>query len=180
MAGARLGGSGAQGRGTEGPGKNWGVGGDDGWSRPVIPVPHDAPTPNPGLPSNCSCLCFLARDPITTDYYNWGQFQKPREGEVEEEEGEGEEVLSCRSRTPQARGSWKAVAEEKEAGPRFGWVAELGGGGRLALGAGAREQSREEMCGRQSGKRVVGHRGEGSRRGAGARGSGPLSGLGSH
>lgn len=48
------------------------------------------PPQTPAFPATALCLCFLARDPITTDYYNCGQFQKPREGEAEEGEGEGE------------------------------------------------------------------------------------------
>lgn len=71
------------------------------------------PPPQPhACPASALCLCFLARDPITTDYYNWGQFQKPRAGEEEEEEGKREEVVSFLSYTPQARGSWEAPEEE--------------------------------------------------------------------
>lgn len=121
------------------------------------------PPQPPAYSATSLCLCFLARDPIATHYYNWGQFQKPSEGEAEE--GEKGEVGNFRSHVPRARGGGKNV--EEEAGPRSGRVAELG-----SLGARAQKRSREGTCGRQRGDRVVGRRGEGTRGGAGDRGSG--------
>lgn len=91
------------------------------------------PPQPPAYPA--TSLCFLARDPIATHYYNWGQFQKPLEGEAEE--GEKGEVGNFRSHVPRARGGGKNV--EEEAGPRSGRVAELGSSGpepRNAVGKG--------------------------------------------
>ncbi|KAF0874753.1 NTAL protein, partial [Crocuta crocuta] len=42
-------------------------------------------------------LCFLARDPLTSDYYNWGQFQKPSEDD--DDTNSYENVLICKQDT---------------------------------------------------------------------------------
>lgn len=65
--------------------------GSDDWSSPGLTVLHEALTPSSGLSRSWCSVCFLARDPIAMEYYNWGRFQKPREGEAEEEEGCREE-----------------------------------------------------------------------------------------
>ncbi|XP_040490893.1 linker for activation of T-cells family member 2 isoform X2 [Ursus maritimus] len=39
-------------------------------------------------------------DPITTDYYNWGQFQKPREDDDDDDANSYENVLICKQKDP--------------------------------------------------------------------------------
>ncbi|XP_036743218.1 linker for activation of T-cells family member 2 isoform X5 [Manis pentadactyla] len=40
------------------------------------------------------------RDPITMDYYNWGQFQKPLEGD--DDDNSYENVLLCKQKSPES------------------------------------------------------------------------------
>lgn len=131
--------------------------GSDGWRGPGL-------TASSG---SAVCVCFLARDPLATeDYYNWGQSQKPSEGEAEEEEGEREEVawkLSFRSHT-------------SGAGPDVGGRTRRGRRGLGAEGRRSREAERREPRSRGGKGRLeagVGRGGGGARAGAGG-GLGPL------
>ena len=144
---------------------------------------HEAPGPTMGLPSSWCCVCFLARHPFATDYFDCGRFQKPPEGEAKVDEGEREEV-ACESAasevTPPGRGQrWREDVTE-EARPRFRWLEEVGWGDLGEAGTVGRSQAAEEgRDGREEG--VGGPEGE-LRAGAGGRlvpwSSRPLSRLG--
>ncbi|XP_035968491.1 linker for activation of T-cells family member 2 isoform X1 [Halichoerus grypus] len=41
-------------------------------------------------------------DPITTDYYNWGQIQKPREDDDDDDANSYENVLICKPKDPES------------------------------------------------------------------------------
>ncbi|XP_006504518.1 linker for activation of T-cells family member 2 isoform X4 [Mus musculus] len=51
------------------------------------------------LPSNLHSVLFLPRDPIPTNYYNWGCFQKPSE---DDDSNSYENVLVCKPSTPES------------------------------------------------------------------------------
>lgn len=83
-----------------------GSGGSDGRSSPGLAACSGSSRPDHGPAQQLVlCLCFLARHPFATDYFNCGQFQKPPEGEAKVDEGEREAVAwecSFRSHTPRA------------------------------------------------------------------------------
>ncbi|KAK2493139.1 hypothetical protein MC885_009588 [Smutsia gigantea] len=71
--------------------QNFSNGSRHGSDAVYIHQPAQQPTP---------CLGFLARDPITMDYYNWGQFQKPLEDD--DDASSYENVFLCRQKRPES------------------------------------------------------------------------------
>uniref|UniRef100_A0A8C7AMP5 Linker for activation of T cells family member 2 n=1 Tax=Neovison vison TaxID=452646 RepID=A0A8C7AMP5_NEOVI len=67
-------------------------------SRLEHPPAPPRPKPPPAQPP--LCLCLLARDPISMDYYNWGQFRKPPEDDDNEDANSYENVLICTQKEP--------------------------------------------------------------------------------
>lgn len=100
-----------------------------------------------GLPSNLYSV-FLPRDPIPTDYNNWGCFQKPPEGKVEDGEEEAAPSLDGSAQELRhATGHRPRWAGRKEAGQRHTqrmgteWRDRDRTGSRGGLWAGASERT---------------------------------------
>ena len=94
------------------------------------------------------CLCFLVRDPTSTDYYNCDPFQKPVEGEAEEA------ARADQLQRPHPRG-WAREGSEDPGGRR--------GPGRIWEDRGGSGRIREDWGGRGGPGRTWEDRG-GSRR----------------